>query len=360
VLVVDDSLTTRKRLIEALAGAPDLEVVGEAADGRDGVALCSALRPDLVTMDMVMPVMSGLAATEQIMARFPTPILVVSASADRAEAGSTFDALAAGAVDVLHKPGPGEPAARWAERLRAAARMAARIPVIRRPRARRALPATARREPERGLAPRGDVEPARAPGKRSLVALGGSTGAPAAVAGILERLPSSFPLPILLVIHLSPLFSASFADWLAGRSRLRVRVAADGDPIAAGVVLLAPPERHMILRDGRVRLTNDPERHSCRPSVDVLFESVAQEVGRAVIACLLSGMGADGAAGLAAIRRAGGDTVAQDEETSEIWGMPGAAVKLGAAARVLPIGAIAPALIAAASAANEPAWRLLR
>jgi two-component system chemotaxis response regulator CheB len=342
VLVVEDSLSVRKRLVELLSAEPDLEVVGEAEDGRLGVAMCRALRPDVVTMDMAMPIMTGLHATEQIMAECPTPILILSASFNRDETHQTFDALAAGAVDVLDKPGPGELPARWAEKLRAAVRMVAKIRVIRHPRAR------LRRAPE----PSAVRAEAGARCAKRLAVIGGSTGAPAAIAEILRRLPAAYPLPVVVVIHISPQFAGSLADWLAAQSALRVTIPADGEPLPRSGVWLAPASRHLVVRGGLLRLDDGPERHACCPSIDVLFESVAEEIGAGAVACLLTGMGADGAAGLLRILRAGGETIAQDEATSQIYGMPREAVRLGAAARVLPLDGIAKALLAAAGEAG--------
>jgi two-component system chemotaxis response regulator CheB len=168
-------------------------------------------------------------------------------------------------------------------------------------------------------------------------------------------LPRGFPLPILLVIHIGKLFAPAFAEWLDGQSPVRVAYAADGDPLppfGEGGVLMASPDNHLVLRQGRLRLTQDPERHSCRPSVDVLFASVAQELGADCVACLLTGMGKDGAEGLLAIRRAGGGTIAQDEATSVVFGMPREAILLGAVEQVLPLEKIAPALAALARGAN--------
>ena len=361
VLVVEDSLTVRRRIVEAISAAPELVVVGEAEDGLRGIDLCHALHPDVVTMDLMMPVVTGLAATEHIMAHCPTPIVVLSAAVNRQEAFSTFDALAAGAVDALDKPGAGDSPTAWDERLCAAVKMAARIRVIRHPRARLASAAEMRsREAPTRLVddgirlPRTEAErPRRASCSKRLVAIGGSTGAPGAVARILRCLPWDYPLPLFVVIHIGPLFSASLSEWLDAQCSMPVRLAVDGELIprlGAAVVLMPPADRHLLVEGGRVRLRGGPERHFCRPSVDVLFESVAHEIGARTVACLLTGMGNDGAAGLLAIRRAGGDTLAQDEETSAIYGMPQAAIRLGAAARVLPIERIAPALIAAGRA----------
>ena len=190
VLVVEDSITIRKRLMEVLAAAPGFEVVGEAADGRQAIERCQALRPDVITMDMMLPVMTGLAATEYIMAYFPTPILIVSASMNRGDVFKTYDALAAGAVDVLDKSGSDEPEGAWEARLVGAVKMVARIKVITHPRARLRL----ERPPGLPCAP----APSAAP---RVVAIGASTGGPAAIVSVLSALPAPFPAPILLVLH---------------------------------------------------------------------------------------------------------------------------------------------------------------
>jgi two-component system chemotaxis response regulator CheB len=184
-----------------------------------------------------------------------------------------------------------------------------------------------------------------------MIAMGASTGGPAAAKQILETLPRNFSLPILLVIHIGQAFGGALAEWLNSQSPFPVRCAADGEALparGASLVLMAPPDRHLIVRDGRMRLTLEPERHSCRPSVDVLFESVAAEMGEQSVGCLLTGMGRDGAAGLLAIRHAGGRTLAQDELTSTVFGMPAEAIRLGAAERVLGVGEVATELIALA------------
>jgi len=347
VLVVEDSVTVRNHLCELLAADPGIEIVGQAGDGKQAIELCRRHRPDVITMDMMLPLMSGLAATEYIMAHCPTPILVVSASINRGELFKTYDALAAGAVDVLEKPRGNDSDAAWERGFVATLKLVSRIPVITHPRAR--LGAAAR-------TPR--FAPVDAPngGRHGhIVALGASTGGPGAIIEVLRAIPPGFSLPLLVVLHINEPFGAAFADWLDAQTRHRVAFARDGDAIAsaAGRVVMAPPGHHLIVREGRLRLTQDAERHSCRPSVDVLFESLAHEYGASGIGCLLTGMGRDGARGLLEIRQAGGRTIAQDEKTSVIWGMPREAVLLGAAERVLPLDEIGPALAALINSGGE-------
>jgi two-component system, chemotaxis family, protein-glutamate methylesterase/glutaminase len=339
VLVVEDSLTVRKRLVEVLESDPSFVVVGEAKDGKEAIELCQRLRPDVVTLDMMLPVLSGVAVTEHIMAYCPTPILIVSASVNRGELFKTYDALAAGAVDVLEKPRAGAAGDTWDRSFLSTVKLISRIRVI--------THIGGRFKPN-AVAAVGDLR-SRADGKPEyrVAAIGASTGGPAAVLQILRALPPDFPLPVLVVIHMAEIFATSLSEWLDGQSALRVRYAADGEPLperGRACVLLAPPGRHLVVSQGRLRLSDAPERHSCRPSVDVLFESVEQQFGPQAIACLLTGMGRDGAAGMLAARLSGAMTIAQDEASSVVFGMPAEAIRLGAAARVLPIELIAPAL----------------
>lgn len=352
VLVVEDSLSIRKRIMEILGADPGVEVVGEAEDGKTAIELCQALRPDVVTLDMMLPVMTGLAATEYIMAYCPTPILIVSASTNRGELFRTYEALAAGALDVLDKPTGEETDTEWEQRLLSVVKLISRVKVITHPRAKLG----SRRYPVQIPLP---AEPREASATCWLIAIGASTGGPAAVREVLKGLPRDFPLPILFVLHLGRSFAGSFAEWLDGQSPLRVAYARDGEPlpkVGQGRVIMAPPDRHLIVCQGKLRLTSDPERHSCRPSVDVLFESVALESAAECTACLLTGMGRDGAQGLLAIRQRGGTTIAQDEATSVVYGMPREAVLLGAAGRVLPLHQVAPALMRVAGC-PEPGRR---
>ncbi len=349
VLVVEDSLTVRKRLCETLAADAGIEVVGEAEDGRRAIELCQSLRPDVMTMDMMLPVMTGLAATEYIMAHCPTPILVVSSSINRGELFRTYDALAAGAVDVLEKPRGDEPEGHWEQRFLDTVKLVARIRVITHLRARAGVGTRpVALAPAPGLDPT-PVRPCR------LIAIGASTGGPGAIVEVLRGLSPQTRAPVLLVLHINEPFGTAFADWLDAQTPRRVAFARDGEPVAdvAGRVALAPPGQHLLVRQGRLHLSRTAERHSCRPSVDVLFESVASDVGTAAAGCLLTGMGRDGAAGLLAMRRAGGSTIAQDEATSVIYGMPREAALLGAAMHVLPLRDIGPALSSLANADGE-------
>jgi two-component system chemotaxis response regulator CheB len=339
VLVVEDSLTVRSRLVEILEADPDIEVIA-AADGKGAIEIVQQQRPDVITMDMMLPLMTGLAATEYIMAHCPTPILIVSASVNRGELFRTYDALAAGAVDVLDKPTGSEPDGQWERRFLSTVKLVAKIKVITHPRGRLKSMAAAPDVPS--WAP----PMAHARKNFGVAAIGASTGGPGAIVEVLRGLPPDFQLPILLVLHINEPFGSAFADWLDAQTTRRVSHAVDGQPLAevAGRVAMAPGHSHLVLRDGRLRLTKDAERHSCRPSVDVLFESIAADFGAKSAACLLTGMGRDGAQGLLAIRKAGGVTIAQDEATSVIYGMPREAVLIGAAQQVLPLGEIGPAL----------------
>ncbi len=333
VLVVDDSATVRQRLCQVIDDSETFEVVAQAADGQQAIELCETLRPDVVTMDMMLPVMTGLAATEYIMARCPTPILVVSSSFNRGEVFKTYDALAAGAVDVLEKPTGEEPPGAWEKCLLSALRVVSRVCVV-----------TRRNISVRAPSVRATTAASTSATEVSVVAVGTSTGGPGALVELLKGVPASFPTPILIVLHLSPNFAEAFADWLDAQLACRVAFAKQGERLEdlAGQVRLAPADSHLFV-DARQRLglSQGPERNWCRPSVDVLFESIALNVAPAALGCLLTGMGRDGAEGLLAMRRAGCDTIAQDEESSVVYGMPREAVALGAAARVLSLAQIA-------------------
>jgi two-component system, chemotaxis family, protein-glutamate methylesterase/glutaminase len=337
VLVVDDSLTVRKRIVEALASDVALEVIAEADNGKRAIELCEALRPDVITLDMMMPIMGGVAVTEYVMAYFPTPILIVSASTNRGELFKTYDALAAGALDVLEKPRSQDADSEWERKLISTVKLISRIKVITHPRARLMGPKFERDEAADELN--------NGKSEYEVVAIGASTGGPAAVLDILRGLPEKFPLPILVLIHLAEPFAMALAEWLDGQSPLRVRYSRDREPVPTTGVIMAPAGKHLVVSQGQLRLTSEPERYSCRPSVDVLFESITREFGSRSINCLLTGMGKDGAAGLLGARRAGAMTIAQNESSSVVFGMPGEAVRIGAARHVLSIENISRELV---------------
>jgi two-component system chemotaxis response regulator CheB len=341
VLVVEDSITVRKRLCEVLDAESDIEVVGEAVDGHEAIAMCMALKPDVITMDMMLPIMNGLAATEHIMAHCPTPILVVSSSSNRGEMFRTFDALAAGAVDALEKPeddadGDGD----WPRRFVSSVRLVSRIRVITHLRGKiGSMPARKPLPNQPGVQQTHNVQ-------CKLIAIGASTGGPGALVDIFKAMPAALPVPVLIVQHIGEDFGTAFVEWLDLQIPQKASYGKEGQVLCdlPGHVLLAPPGRHMLLKHGRVQLSDGPMRHSCRPSIDTLFDSIAQECAASTVACLLTGMGRDGAAGLLNIRQAGGHTIAQDEASSTIYGMPREAVRLDAAVQVLSLHDIGPAL----------------
>jgi len=324
VLVADDSATVREYLAYLLGEEPALEVVGTARDGQEAVEQVERLRPDIVVMDVHMPRMNGFEATRQIMERAPTPIVIVSASISREGVALTFEALRAGALTVVDKPGgPEHPRhAVSARRLVEAVRLMAEVKVVRRwPRRERPAP------PSRSLTDDRKIR---------LVAIGASTGGPQTVAEILAGLPRDFAVPILVVQHIAPGFTEGLAEWLRQGTSLAVKLAESGESTRPATVYVAPDGVQMgITRDGRIRLTREAIEDGFCPSASYLFQSVADAYGRSATGILLTGMGRDGAAGLKRLRDAGGTTIAQDEETSVIFGMPGEAIRLGAAEYVL-------------------------
>jgi two-component system chemotaxis response regulator CheB len=335
VLIIDDSAIVRKILTDTLSGELDLTVVGALPDPVAAREKLAELRPDVLTVDIEMPRMDGITFVRELMATTPIPCIIISSVAQRG-CERAVQALEAGAVEILAKPnGPfsvGDLKLSLAQKIRAAAharvfRRSARLPVAAGP-----APVVIRK-------PR--------PCEGALIAIGASTGGTEAIRIVLERLPANCP-PVLVVQHIPPVFSKSFADRLNTCCAISVREARDADRLQPGLALVAPGDWHMVLRKAplglQVKLNSGPRVCYQRPAVEVLFGSVAQTSGVKALGIILTGMGNDGAAGLKRMRDAGAFTIAQDEATSVVYGMPREAVRLGAATEVLPLPRIADAI----------------
>lgn len=330
--IVNDLRLAVESLRRAVATVPGATVAWVAEDGAQAVAKCAQDRPDVVLMDMIMPVMDGVEATRRIMKATPCPILVVTATVE-GNAGKVFEALGAGALDAVATPGLGPDGASVNSE-----------PLVRKIRAIGLIAGVgggdADAQPE---APADHAGAARiiAP----MVLIGASTGGPQALATVLLSMKSCAPWPIVIVQHIDPTFAPGLAEWLTRATGLCVEVARSGDAPAPGRILLGATSDHMILdRAGRVSYVSEPVELVYRPSVDVLFDSALAARATPGVAVVLTGMGRDGAAGLLRLRTAGWHTIAQDKDTSVVWGMPGAAVELGAPAQTLPIGDIGQAI----------------
>lgn len=333
VLVAEDSAVAREYLVHLLESDPALEVVAVARNGAEAVELVGSLRPDVVVMDIEMPRMDGYEATRRIMERVPTPIVMVSAHSSELE-GRAFEALRAGALVLLNKPaGPGRPSdAGTTSELVATVKVMAEVKVVRR---------WPKREPVPPPSP-SRIESAR---KIRVVAIGASAGGPPTIAQILGGLPASFGCPILLVQHIAPGFAGGLAEWLDRAAPLAVKLAEPDEWISRGTVYVAPDGVQMgVGQDGRIRLRSKLDVDGFCPSASHLLRSVAASYGAAAIGVLLTGMGRDGAAGLLDLRNVGGVTMAQDKESSVVFGMPMEAIRLGAAEHVLPPKRIAEAI----------------
>jgi two-component system chemotaxis response regulator CheB len=348
VVVVEDSPTARELLATLFQSAEGMEVVGVAPDGEEGVRLTKRLRPDVVTMDVRMPGMDGLEATRRIMHQAPTPIVIVTNSTMRADMDLTFEALQAGALTVVRKPGLADP--ETCDRVVQAVRLMSEVPVVHHwGRGRRRTKDTSRPSERAGMAaqsPRkGAVKPlsagvwdlsAEVRQRVQRIGIAASTGGPRTLAKILGSLPGDFRVPILVVQHITRGFAIGLAEWLDGMTAIRVRLAGHGESPRPGVALLAPDDYHMQVNDaGVVELSKKPPVKGVRPSADYLFRSLAYAYGPRTMGIVLTGMGDDGAEGLSILHDMGGLTVAQDEGSSIVYGMPREAVARKAVDRVL-------------------------
>lgn len=345
VLIVDDSAVVRQMLSEILASDPGIEVVGTAADPLLAREKIKRLAPDVITLDVEMPRMDGLAFLENLMRLHPLPVVMISSLTERG-ADTTLQALALGAVDFISKPklDVARGLQSYAEEIIDKVKMAARSRV---------------RTLARPIAPRVTLDPVLPAARRSiqfrttdrLIAIGASAGGTEALRVVLEGMPADAPA-VVLTQHLPATFSTAFAERLDRHSAMSVREATDGEAVLAGHAYLPPGGKHLrVIRDGarwRCRIDDGPAVNRHKPAVDVLFRSVADSAGANAIGAILTGMGDDGARGLLELKNAGAPTLVQDEATSVVWGMPGAAFKLGAAEEQVPLERVAERLMALA------------
>ena len=327
--IVNDLSIAVEALKRALALKPRHQIAWVAKNGAEAVELCAKDTPDLVLMDLLMPVMDGIEATKRIMAGSPCAILIVTVSVG-ANAWRVFEAMGHGALDAVDTPalGTGNP-------VTSAAPLLAKIDILEKLVVDRSVGT-----PAPFGAWEGSPSPARHGG---LLAIGASAGGPAAVAKVLAGLPKDFSAAVVIIQHVDEQFAAGMADWLGRDCKLPVRVAKEGERPVAGVVLLAGTNDHLtLLPGGQLGYTAHPREYVYRPSVDVFFQSLTRHWPGEVVAVLLTGMGRDGAVGLKALRNQGRHTIAQDQASSAVYGMPKAAATLGAAVEILPLDKIAP------------------
>lgn len=335
VLIVDDSPTVRSLLRAILSSDPELQIVGEAHNGQEAVTLARQLRPDVITMDIRMPKMDGFEATKEIMIESPTPIVIVTASRAIHDIEASMQALRAGALAILEKPaGPlGADFDETARAVIAHVKAMSQVKVVRHWR-----PVDAIARPRAPVAVNG--------ARTRVVGIASSTGGPAALYTLLTALPADFPVPVLVVQHISPGFVHGLADWLNKAGPLHVKVAEEGEPLKRRTVYLAPDDRHLGASvHGTIALSSSPPTGGFRPSGTHLFESLVKTYGSGTTALILTGMGEDGVAGLPAVRQVGGRVIAQNEESCVVYGMPGAAVAANLVDEILPIEAMAARLV---------------
>ncbi len=355
IVIVDDSPTARELLVALFKDAEGIDVVGTAADGESGVRMTTQLRPDVVTMDVRMPRVDGLEATRRIMYEQPTPIVIVTNSTMRADIDLTFEALHAGALTVVRKPGLADP--ETCAKVIQAVRLMADVPVVHRwrredprsadgrlpgPGQDRLSSPPAEGTPSPSAMWRLDAEVAQ---RVQRIGIAASTGGPRALLTVLQSLPADFRVPILVVQHITDGFASGLAEWLNSMTALHVNIAGHGDVPRPGMVLVAPDDYHMqVSSSGVVELCREAPYKGLRPSANYLFHSLANAYGPRSMGIVLTGMGDDGAEGLEALHRAGGLTIAQDKQSSVIYGMPHEAVVRNAVDRMLAPDQIAQTL----------------
>lgn len=341
VMIVDDSRVIREFLTQVIARDPRLQVVAAVESGEQAMRVLTHVAPDVISMDICLPGWNGFETTRRIMAERPTPIVVVAADAGPTEPKASLDALRAGALSVLEKPAGnslGDYEA-FAERLCTQLAIMSQVRVVTQRNGFRPRAAPAAKP--RTTSHQGNARPTD---KHELVGIVASTGGPNALVEVLNGLGPEFPLPVLIVQHMTQSFSSAFVEWLDDVCAAPVREAQQGMRPEAGHVYVAPADRHLVLRPSRLGLEDGPLVCMQRPSGTVLFQSLAATLRSQAIGVLLTGMGEDGAEGLLALREAGGHTIAEDESTAVVYGMPGAAVALGAVGESLPLPRIAPRL----------------
>ena len=327
VLIAEDSPLIAAMMRDLLKQEPEIEVVGRAKNGHEAIQLANSLQPDVITMDLNMPVLGGLEAIKTITSIRRTPILVISGMIENRDSDLAFEALRNGAVDIMGKPaGYGERGLlNIKEELISRVKAVARIRPIR---LVRKAPAHSPRIKLTGQQGR----------REKIVVIGASTGGPPALAVILKALPPDFPSPIAIVQHIAPGFVTGLAQWLSREASFSAKVATNEEPLKAGTVYLAPDNAHLEIGAGKkILLSNGLPVRGHRPSVDRLMESAARSHGRHAVGVLLTGMGSDGAEGLKKIREAGGKTIVQDEASSLVFGMPKEAILRGAAEIISPL-----------------------
>ena len=340
ILIIEDSPTARDYLVHIFSSAPGIKVIGTAKDGAEGVGLAERLKPDVITMDIHMPIMDGLAATRRIMETHPVPIVIVSGIWDPREVETTFRAIEAGALAVVQRPaGIGHPESeRLKEELISKVKLMSEIKVV-----RRWGPSPKIRDERKAPKAPYSIKYRRDIG---VVAIGASTGGPPALQTILSRLPPNFPVPILIVQHIAPGFIKGMLEWLSGTSSLLLNIAYEGEKMLGGHVYFAPDDCYLAVNNiGAIHLHPAGREGLAEAPVSHLFRSVAEAYGENSAGVLLTGMGNDGAAELKTMREKGAITIIQDQESSIVFGMPGAARELGAAMYELPPEKIASALI---------------